>query len=250
MAKAALKVVETPDDGIVTILPINMVEIGLKIEGLSPLVMNAFPQKAKNQLMAQMSTPQSKRKARSERQPRDFHADFVNAHHYLVEDGSVGIPSNGFRACSIEACRMAGVMMTRAKQGLFIKADGWDKVDGQGLVRLESDEPPEETIMHVRNKTGRTSVVDLRARPMWRTWRAVVHVHFDADWISAEQVINLFNRGGTQVGLCEGRPGSPNSYGMGWGTFQIVGALNPEKQEPPDPKRLLNMLEGPTRYDE
>jgi hypothetical protein len=162
----------------VTVQPINTVDLGLKIRGTAPLVMNAFPEKAKQQLMAQMSTPKSARKPKSERPPRDYDAEFAAAHHYAVEGGWVGLPANGFRAASIEACRLAGVMMSRAKQGLFLVPDGWDRVDGQALVRLISEDAPERTIMHVRNETG---VVDIRVRPMWREWEAVMMICFDAD---------------------------------------------------------------------
>jgi len=239
MALRAVKPVETGAVS-VTVQPINMAEIRLKIRGLSPLVMNAFSEKATRQMMEQMSTPQAKKKAKSERKPRDYEAEHLGAHHFATE-GWVGIPCNGFRACAIESCRLAGVMMTRAKQALFMVADGWDRVDGQGLVKLDDmGEPPEKTIMHVRLESG---VVSLACRPMWRKWQATITVRYDADWISVENVINLFNRGGQQVGLCEGRPGSPNSYGMGWGTFAIVGAVNPEPIPAPDPSKLINMLE-------
>lgn len=242
-AKPKLQVVE--GDAQVFIDPINTLELRLKIAGTAPLVMNAFSEKARLQLQTQMSTPQVKQKTKKQREPRDYEAEFINAHHYLKEDGAVGIPVNGLRACAIGACRLVpGVHMARAKLALALRADGWDKVDGQGLVRLESPAPPEQTIMHVRNKgaMGRT-VVDLRCRPMWREWSAIITIRFDADWITAEHVINLFNRGGEQVGICEGRPNSPNSNGMGWGTFHIVGALNPEKRTPPDPKKLLQLLD-------
>lgn len=245
MAKAATKLKVVEGDAQVFIEPINMVELRLKIAGTAPLVMNAFSEKARHQLMTQMSTPQNQQKTRKQREPRDYDVEFMNAHHYLKEDGAVGIPINGLRACAIGACRLVpGVAMTRAKLALSVRADGWDKIDGQGLVRLDSPEEPERTIMHVRNKgaMGR-SVVDLRCRPMWRRWSAIVTIRFDADWITAEHVINLFNRGGEQVGICEGRPDSPNSNGMGWGTFEIVGALNPEKRQPPDPKKLLALLD-------
>lgn len=251
MAKPKLQVVE--GDAQVFIEPINTVELRLKIAGTAPLVMNAFPEKARQQLMATMSTAQVNKKTKKQREPRDYEAEFKAAHHYLMEDGAVGIPVNGLRACAIGGCRMVpGVMMSRAKLALSLRPDGWDKIDGQGLCRIVSPEPPEMTVMHVRNKgaMGR-SVVDLRVRPMWRVWSAIITIRFDADWITAEHVINLFNRGGEQVGICEGRPDSPNSNGMGWGTFEIVGALNPEKREAPDAKRLLALLDpdAPVTHD-
>src|SRR3954470_14301161 len=108
--RPALKVVDKDTETTVTILPINMEAIRLKIVGTAPLVMNAFSEKARQQLMLQMTTPNSKRKPKSAREPRDFDADFKNAHHYAREGGWVGLPANGLRACAIHACRLAGVM--------------------------------------------------------------------------------------------------------------------------------------------
>ena len=36
------------------------------------------------------------------------------------------------------------------------------------------------------------------------------------------EVRNLLVRAGVQVGIGEGRPYSKKSYGMGWGTFEVV----------------------------
>jgi hypothetical protein len=243
MARPALRAVE-PGIQTVTVTPINMVEIRLKVAGTAPLVMNAFSEKSRQQMATQMSTEQAKRKSKKDRPPRDYDKEWHDAHHYAKgDDPWIGLPANGFRSCCIEGCRLANVMMTRAKQALFLVPDGWDAVDGQGLVKLIADGPAEKTLMHVRNDNG---VVDLRSRPMWRKWEAIVTLRFDADWISAENVLNLVNRGGTQVGICEGRPGSPNSHGMGWGTFEIVGALNPETIKGPDVRAMLDAMSEDT----
>jgi hypothetical protein len=243
-AKPKLQVIE--GDTQVFIAPINLVELRLKIAGTAPLVMNAFSEKARQQLETHMATPQKQQRTRKERTPREYDAEFESAHHRDKEGGWVGVPANGFRACAISGTRLVpGVMMSRAKQALFIRPDGWDKVDGQGLVRLIEDEAAEKTLMHVRNRGAMgKSVVDLRCRPMWRKWSCIITIRFDADFMTAEHVINLFNRGGVSVGICEGRPDSPNSNGMGWGTFEIVGALNPEKREMPDAKKMLALLDA------
>ena len=73
--------------------------------------------------------------------------------------------------------------------------------------------------MRVRNDNG---VIDIRVRPMWRTWWADVTIEFDGDMISPESVVNLLDRAGRQVGIGEGRPFSKNSSGMGWGRFAVV----------------------------
>ena len=56
---------------------------------------------------------------------------------------------------------------------------------------------------------------------MWREWSAKVRIKFDADLFTTTDVANLLMRVGMQVGVCEGRPDSKNSVGMGWGTFEV-----------------------------
>ena len=57
---------------------------------------------------------------------------------------------------------------------------------------------------------------------MWEKWGAVLRVRFDADAFSVADIANLIARAGTQVGVCEGRPDSKDSAGMGWGLFAIA----------------------------
>ena len=108
--------------------------------------------------------------------------------------------------------------MTKAKQAVFIVADGLDADDGTPLVRIHGDPVRHEG--HARNDNGS---VDIRVRPMWREWHSFVQVRFDADMLSLEDVTNLLARAGLQVGVGEGRPGSTNSTGCGWGTFSVEG---------------------------
>jgi len=46
-----------------------------------------------------------------------------------------------------------------------------------------------------------------------------VVVNFDADQFTVQDVTNLMQRVGMQVGIGEGRPDSRDSAGLGWGTF-------------------------------
>ena len=121
----------------------------------------------------------------------------------------------------IDACRTAGLVMTRAKMSVFVLADGFDADDGTPLVRLIAGDP-ERTEMLVRNDDGSA---DIRIRPMWREWAADVTLEFDADMITPDSVVNLLDRAGRQVGIGEGRPFSKNSVGQGWGTFSVVQAV-------------------------
>lgn len=194
----------------------NLQVATFRIIGTAPLVQAKFSQKSKEQMMATQAAG-SQSKSKKVREAKNFDAVCEQSVHYS-RDGWVGIPAGAFRAAMISACRLVGFKMTIAKMSVFIEADGFDRDEGTPLVKLIAGKY-RRVDMHVRNATG---VVDIRSRPMWDTWSADVRVKFDGDQFSLVDVSNLMSRVGAQVGLCEGRPDSKSSAGMGWGTFRLA----------------------------
>lgn len=194
-------------------------QIGVfRIVGTAPLVINKFPQKALEEIESNQRAGSQRKKGR-QRESKDFEGLYEGAKH-VSRQGWCGIPASAFRNAMISACRLVNFKMTLAKLTIFIEADGFDKDEGTPLVKIiEGD--PRPVKMAVRNATG---VCDLRIRPMWDEWAAVLRVRFDNDQFSLTDVANLLDRVGQQVGLCEGRPDSKASAGMGWGLFRIEEA--------------------------
>jgi hypothetical protein len=204
--------VAEPTAQTLTIPAPNLRVLEVKITGESPYMQHRFSKKGVIQAkQEQGSTAKSKKK----HDARDFEADYQAAFHRSV-DGWTGIPASAFRNALISACRVVGFQMTKAKLSVFCLSDGQDADNGEGLVRISGE--PEKTIMYVRNETG---VVDLRARPMWRQWSALVRLRYDADQFTATDMMNLLMRAGAQVGVGEGRPDSKKSAGMGYGLFTV-----------------------------
>lgn len=206
------------DEGVAVIKQANIVRTQIRIRGTAPYVQNKFSHKAKQKMMDAMETPNAEKKGKQARPPRDYGDDFVQAQH-ISPAGWNGIPCPAFRAAMIDACRTVGLVMTKAKMSVFVMPDGFDKDDGTPLVRIIGEDP-ERTESLVRNDNGGA---DIRIRPMWREWEALVTLEYDADMITGESVVNLLDRAGRQVGVGEGRPFSKNSVGQGWGTFTVVG---------------------------
>lgn len=203
-----------------TISPPNLQTVEFRIEGTAPYMQAKFAAKAKQAMMAKQAAGSTAKKGRA-REARDFDADFLAAQH-ISSDGWAGIPAAALRNACIDACRMVGYQMTRAKMSVFVQPDGFDAEDGTPLVRLIAN-APEKTEMATRNATG---VVDIRVRPMWRVWAALVRITFDADQFTANDVTNLLARAGLQVGIGEGRPFSKSSAGMGFGLFIVKGSAD------------------------
>lgn len=209
--------VATPP-GVITIAPPNIQPLELSIVGQSPYMQAKFSAKAKQAMIAKQAAGSIAKKG-AKREARDFDADFVGAQHRSTE-GWVGIPCSAFRNACIDACRMVGFQMTRAKMSIFVEPDGFDADDGTPLVRLIGADP-EKTEMATRNATG---VADIRIRPMWREWGATVRIKYDADQFTRDDVTNLLWRAGLQVGIGEGRPFSKSSAGLGFGLFSVEAA--------------------------
>lgn len=204
----------------VVIKPVNLQTAQLKISGTAPLVINAFSNKAQTKMLESHisgATARSK-KVREAKNPAEL---LISAQHFgLDAEGNkfTGIPCTAFRHAMVRAASLVNFKMTLAKQAIFIEPDGLDIYTGEGLIKIESRTEPEMGIHHVRNSSG---VADIRIRPMWREWGANVKIKFDADMFTLEDVTNLLNRAGLQVGICEGRAFSKDSVGMGWGHFMI-----------------------------
>ena len=199
------------------IAPPNIKTGELWIRGTAPLVVHKFSHKAKMAIKAKQeagSTAGTKRK----KDAKDFEECFNGARHLSME-GWDGIPAAAFRNACISACRLVGFKMSMAKLSIFILEDGWDADEGTPLVRIIGGEPRMlESMVRVG---GIQKTVDIAVRPQWLDWGARLRFRYDADQFTASDIVNLIARVGAQVGVCEGRPDSTSSAGMGWGTFEI-----------------------------
>ena len=194
----------------------NLQTAEFRIIGTAPYMQARFAAKAMQAMMAKHAAGSQANKSKN-RAARDFNADYEGAKHKF-KDGTCGIPAGAFRNAMVSACRLVNFKMTIGKLSVFVEADGLDEVDGTPLVRIKGT--PERTDLAVRNDSG---VCDIRVRPMWREWSALVRIRFDADQFSVEDVANLLARVGMQIGIGEGRPDSKESCGMGYGLFKIEG---------------------------
>lgn len=197
------------------IAPPNIKTGEVWIKGTAPLVIHKFSEKAKNMIRDKQAAG-SVANTKKKHEAKNFDEVFEGARHKSFE-GWDGIPAPAFRNASISACRLVGFKMTMAKLSIFIEADGFDATEGTPLVKIYGGEPRKLESM-VRLATG---VCDISVRPQWLEWGARLRIRYDADQFTASDVVNLIARVGMQVGICEGRPDSTNSAGMGWGTFEI-----------------------------
>ncbi len=206
----------------------QVVEVGIR--GSAPLMVHKFSMKARNQIEAKQT---SQDKVKKPRAPKDYKAEF-NAARYISKNGWDGFYAGSLRNAMIRAASYGGgLTMTQAKGLIFIVAEGYDKEDGTPLVRIIGK--PVHDTRPARNDGGG---IDMRNRPRYDTWSAKVKISYDADLLSAQDVLNLLARAGESVGIGDGRPSSPNSNGCGFGTFQVEGLPKAKRAVKPKMTRL------------
>lgn len=201
----------------ITIPPPNFQHAVFHLRGTAPLVVHRFSVKTKQQIRENMERGKTQGSKRPAREPVDFNQLYEEA-RYRHKDGWDGFAASSIRNACISACRTVGFKMTIAKLSIFVEADGYDVTEPQiPLIRIIGDPVPQEDMARV--ETGQPYVT---VRPAYHNWAANVKIKWDADQFTLEDLTNLMSRVGQQVGLCEGRPDSPKSAGMGWGTFEII----------------------------
>jgi hypothetical protein len=215
----AIAVAEQPKKVRLVIPAPNFQRVQFEIVGLpdSPLVIHRFSAKKRLEMLAKMEAGSTANKGKK-REPLDKQKTYDEA-RYISPDGWDGFHASALRSACISACRLVGFKMTIAKMSIFIIADGHDKDEKEiPLTRIIGTPRLLDSIAHT--STGEPYVT---IRPCYDTWTAKPVIEFDADQFTLQDVTNLLNRAGRQVGIGEGRPDSKNSPGLGWGTFQITG---------------------------
>lgn len=186
--------------------------VTVDIVGVSPLIVHAWSEKARRQMLEAMQT-----KTRAKKDPRDPLADYEASMYRLPKDEATGeeahgFPAVGFKAAVINAVSLFdGITKVSAKQALFIHGEG-----PQQLVRINGE--PEMREDSVRNQTG---VADLRYRAQYWPWSATLKVEFVPSMLSVASVVSLIDAAGLG-GVGEWRPSAPRSATGGYGKFQVA----------------------------
>jgi hypothetical protein len=182
------------------------------IIGTAPLIVNRFPEKAKKAMLDAM---QGRSTMRSAKNPD---AEYEAAFYRLKSDGGFGVPSVAFKQATIGGARYYDkkVTMTSLRQMMFFAGEPAE--DGQLLTRIEGSPQMFEAVV------GVGSGHDLRYRPLFNEWSAVLEVTFVKSSLTLESLLSLIDAGGMGVGVGEWRPERKGDYG----TYKIDLTKNVE----------------------
>jgi len=189
-------------------IDLSPIEVGIMripILSDSPLIVNRFSEKAKRQLLDKAQG------RKSPRQPKDPESEYQAA-FYRFEDGGYGIPAIAFKSATVGGARFfSAITMTALKQFLFFK--GEVGLDGQQLVRIIGEPRMREDVVRIGKGTG----TELRYRPEFLEWSAVLDVVYVKAALTKGSVLSLIDAGGLGVGVGEWRPERDGTFG----TFHV-----------------------------
>ena len=185
------------------ILPIDIRRAVIVLASDSPLVVHAWSAKAQQEILdKQMKKP---RQAKEAKDPDALYEECF----YRTPDGRYGFPAIAFKAAAVDACSHVSDLTKVAARGAF-------HIDGE-IVPLEDYTGPVRRQDMVRIAMG---TADVRIRPEFPTWKATLHLRYNAGVLSLEQIANLFNVAGFSIGIGEHRPQRDGQ----WGMFPVVEA--------------------------
>jgi hypothetical protein len=176
----------------VEVLEFSIREVKIPIVGISPLIIHAWSAKAMREI-SDKQAGKAKNKKHDIRVPED---DFEQAKHKSPE-GWDGFPAAGFKAAMIRGAKMIGMVMKDTQTSFFIKAD----CEETQLVRIYGD-------CRMRTDMVRVGMgsADIRYRPEYPEWSAILTVEFNSGVVSLNQIYQLVKAAGYGCGIGEMRP--------------------------------------------
>lgn len=186
----------------IEIPPIELKTAVITIVGDTPLLVNRFDEKSKQQILDAQA-----KKAAKAKEARNIKAEYESS-LYRISAKKYGIPTAGLKNCAVSACRYVdGVAMTIAKGAFHV-------IGSHGALTEIKTKGPTMDEQTVRVGTFGNKKPMQRFRGRFDEWSCSFKVRYNSRVISPSQLLNLFENAGFSVGLCEYRPEKSGSFGM------------------------------------
>lgn len=204
---------------ILEIRPIEIQKTTIRIVGDTPLIMHAWSEKAKREMLEKQMKA-TKTKAKSAKNPVE---DFIRSMYWLtpmpeemtdegfteaiLNGARFGFPATAFKQAAISsAYRMGWAKDKMSMRGVF-----FIDCDDSQMVEIHSDPP----IMREDMVKVGMGTADIRYRGEFRNWYADLNIIFNATGqYKLEQIVNIINAGGFVCGVGEWRPERDGQYGQ------------------------------------
>lgn len=214
---------------IITIKPVKITKAAITIVGDTPLLIHAWGEKAKREML---EAQQKLKKDKKVKAIRDPFAEFFDALYWvtpkptektpeafeaaIANGAKFGFPVTAIKQAALSACYRAGIIpnQTGMKCSFFLNAaESFDAGTGSELAVIDTDEPPELREDPVKIG-GISKVSDLRYRPIFKNWKIRLIVSLiETGAFTMDSIINAINLGGIMGGIGEWRMERDGDFG-------------------------------------
>jgi len=214
------------------IIKINRPQItkaNITIVGETPLIVHAWGEKAKKEML---DAQQKKKVDKKAKEIRDPFAEFMDALYWItpkpeektpeafekavMEGAKFGFPITAIKQAALSACYRAGIIPNQMgmKCTFYLNAkEGLNPGTGSELAVIDTDEPPvfREDMVKIG---GMTKVADLRYRPAFTNWKIRLQISLiEVGTFNMESIINAIDMGGFMNGIGEWRMERDGEFG-------------------------------------
>lgn len=211
---------------VIEIKPIQIAKLDLRIVGDTPLIMHAWSEKAKREML---EAQQGKKKGKVKERKNPV-VDFINSMYWLegkpevenemdeeeceklfhaaIQKGArFGFPVTAFKQAAISAAYRLGW----SKDKMSLRGVFFIDADENGMVEIKSDTP----IMREDMVKIGMGTADIRYRGEFRNWYADLTISYNMNGqYDLNNIINIINAGGYVCGAGEWRPERDGQNGM------------------------------------
>lgn len=179
----------------IVIPAMNLQHATIRITGDSDLIMNRFGEVIKDKLREKEGGHASA--GRGFRRPDEECESAL----YKDELGNTVFPAIAFKCAAVKACTSLGKTISKVAARQSHHVDGtWTRIEGKRVDRCDT--------VRLQGKSA-----TLRYRPSFVSWSISLPITFNANVISLEQLVNLYNTAGFAVGVGEWRPEKNGQFG-------------------------------------
>jgi hypothetical protein len=214
------------------IIKINRPQItkaNITIVGETPLIVHAWGEKAKKEML---DAQQKKKVDKKAKDIRDPFSEFMDALYWItpkpkektpeafekavMEGAKFGFPITAIKQAALSACYRAGIIPNQMgmKCTFYLNAqEGMNPGTGSELAVIDTDEPPvfREDMVKIG---GMTKVADLRYRPAFNNWKIRLTISLiEVGTFNMESIINAIDMGGFMNGIGEWRMERDGEFG-------------------------------------
>ncbi len=213
----------------IEIKPISIETVDITIVGTTPLIVHAWSEKAKRQMLEK----QQLKKKGAKHDVKVPVNDFMDSLYWLTDQpehgandeeatsnwlevadtAKFGFPCNGIKAAIISGAYRGGldVKMTELRGTMFL--EGRTDASTIDLAEIVGEAPEmREDMVRVG---GMSKSADIRYRAEFKQWEIPLRLKYMVDGkYSLDQLLNMVNYGGFVCGIGEWRPEKDGQFGM------------------------------------